>query len=210
MINLTKTTHLGITSLFIAAVLVTTSLASIGMMQTNAAAVEHTIYQSNFRQNSAFATKTIEEGSITTTAYAVAHTNSDGDEIICIGFYQYDANTDTYPTDFFGCGPAAQLAINGLHSATFSGTITGSDFPSDKEMTVTVTGDLTATGKPETRVDRQHINSEFITFVSHVNGQTVSASGSLDISGDLTFSTDDASGNIDNARSGSLLVYRNS
>ena len=208
MVN--STAHLRITSLLIAAILVTVSLASIGMMQTNAAAAEHTLYQSNFRQNSAFTTKTTEEGSIETTAYAVAHTNSYGDEIICIGYYEYDANTDTYPTDFFGCGPAAQLAINGLHSATFSGTITGSDFSSDKEMTVTVIGDLTATGKPETRVDRQHINSEFITFVSHVNGQTVSASGSLDISGDLTFGTDDATGNIDNARSGSLLVYRNS
>ena len=47
---------------------------------------------------------------------------------------------------FEGCGPAEQLTIAGLGSATFGGSVKGFDFARGKEKTVTVNVEFTATG----------------------------------------------------------------
>ncbi len=206
----TTTTRASVASLLTAAVLVIASLASIGMMQTNnAAATGNIIYKESIKENFAYAEKTIEEGSITTQVSAEAFKTTSGDTEICVGMTKYDSSTDTYHTDFGGCCPASQLNIsNNLNSATFSGTITGFDHATGEEKTVTVNVDLTATGKAQTGTfGFRFITPEF-KVVSHESGRHAPASGSLNISGDLTFSTDDATGQIAKVTSGSILVQK--
>jgi hypothetical protein len=206
----TTTTRASVASLLTVAVLVVASLASIGMMQTNnAAATGNIIYKESIKENFAYAQKTIEEGSITTQVVVEAFQTTSGDTRICVGILKYDSSTDTYPTDFHGCGPASQLTIaNTLNSATFSGTITGFDHATEKGKTVTVNVDLTATGKAQTGTfGFRFITPEF-KVVSHESGRHAPASGSLNFSGDLTFSTDDATGQIAKVRQGSILVQK--
>jgi hypothetical protein len=209
----TTTTRASVVSLLTVAVLVIASLASIGMMmQTNnaAAAGGNTIFKEKFRESSAFAEKKIEEGSITTQAGASAFNPKAGGPQICVFMTKYDSSTDTDLVDFFGCGPVSQLTIaNGLNSATFSGTITGTDYATGEEKTVTVNVDLTATGKVQTAgTFGLHYRTPDFTLVEHLNGQFRPASGSLNISGDLTFSTDDATGSIDKLTSGVIDVEK--
>jgi hypothetical protein len=118
--------------------------------------------------------------------------------------------TDTYLVDFFGYGPASQLTIpNSLNSATFSGTVTGTDYATGEEKkTVTVSADLTATGKSLTDKFNFHTVTPDINAVAHVRGAIRPASGSLNISGGFTFSTDDASGRIENTKYGSIEVHK--
>ena len=91
---------------------------------------------------------------------------------------------------FEGCGPAEQLTIAGLGSATFGGTIKGFDFARGKEKTVTVNAEFTATGKVQTSTFSTHINNRDINEVFHPNGKIRLASGSLNIIGGITFSAD--------------------
>ena len=200
------------------AVLVIASLASIGMMmQTNnaaaaaaAAAAGNTIFKAHFSQNSAFAAKTIQEGNITTTAGAVAFKNTVGDSHTCVFMSKRDVSTGgTFLTDFEGCGSLDQLTVaNNLGSATFSGTVTGYDYISEEEKTVTVNVDLTATGKVQTETSSFRDITPDLKIVINENGHVRPASGSLNISGDLTFSADDASGHIAKVREGFIDVEK--
>ena len=202
MIVSKKTTKLGLSSTVIAAILAIGLVASIGMMQTSnvAAASGNTIFKERLSEKFASASGTNGE----TTAVASAFKTASGDTQICVSIY-----TDDFSTDFFGCGPADNVAIdNGLNSATYSGTITGFDYATGEEKTVTVNAELTATGKVQTTTANLNTHTPDYNYVLHANGKFRPASGSLDISGDLSFSTDDASGRIGIVRQGTIDVER--
>jgi hypothetical protein len=203
-----KKTTLGISSLSIATILVIASLASVGM-QTDAAA-RNIIFQEKFRESFASASETIVEGSIETSVFTEAFKTTSGDTEIVLLISQFDTSTDTFLLDFFGFGPADQLTVaNNLASATFSGTITGFDFITGEEKTFTVDVDLTATGKAETINVGQHFITPDFKAVTNLNAKIRPASGSLDVSGDgITFSTDEASGQIGKVRAGQIIVER--
>ena len=82
------------------------------------------------------------------------------------------------------------MTIAGLGSATFGGTITGFDFATGEEKTMTVNAEFTATGKVQTSTFSTHINNRDINEVFHPNGKIRLASGSLNIIGGITFSAD--------------------
>ena len=71
------------------AILVTTSLCSIIIMQTNNAAASNVIYKQKIRGETAVAQKTIKEGStlsgsIFTTISAKGFTTTGGDKLLCV------------------------------------------------------------------------------------------------------------------------------
>jgi hypothetical protein len=210
-----KITPAGMTSLLTggAVLLLIASLAAIGMMQTNVAdaASKNIIFHENFKDFSASAEKTIKEGSITTSISVEAFTSTSGDPQICAAILKWDDSSGerTYLTELIGCSPPDELTIsNSLKSATFSGTITDIDLTTQKEKTVTVNAELTATGKAEHFTSRGGFTTPDIKLAEHENGAHRPASGSIDISGGFTFSTDDASGKISNLRGGSIEVQR--
>jgi hypothetical protein len=90
-----------------------------------------------------------------------------------------------------------------------SGTVTGFDFATGEEKTVTVNAELTATGKVQTSTFNIHANSRDINEVFHSNGKLRPASGSLNIGGGMTFSADDAIGIISKFATGTILVTKN-
>lgn len=98
---------------------------------------------------------------------------------------------------------------NGLGSATFSARVTGFDFATGEEKTVTVNADLTATGKVQTSNFGFHTNSRDVTVVLHSKGMNRPASGSLNIGGDITISADDATGTISKIKGGTVQVQKN-
>jgi hypothetical protein len=208
MVNHTKTTVL-LSSLSIGATLVIASLASIGMMQTNAADAttgRNIILKERFTGEFARLVGTIEEGGITTTAAAFAFETSEGNRQVCLNVIQHE-DFLTFYMNFMGCGPADEFTVaNGLGSATFSGMVTGVDFLTGEEKTMTVSGDLTATGQPQVSVARQGFTTPDFKVVQTSNGKIRPASGSLNISGDITLSFDDATGSIENLRQGNLQV----
>jgi hypothetical protein len=121
---------------------------------------------------------------------------------------KYDEST--FFNDFVACGPAQQVTVaNGLSSATLSGTITGIDFVTGEEKTVTANAHLTATGQVQTTTSGFHVSGRDFTSVSNFNGVTRPASGSLNIGGDITFSIDDASGTISKLKAGAITVTKN-
>jgi hypothetical protein len=196
-----------------AVLLLIASLAGTGMMQMNVAnaASKNIIFHENFKGSSASAEKTITVGSITTSISVEAFTSTSGDTQICAAILKWDDSSGkrTYLTELFGCSPPDELTIsNSLKSATFSGTITDIDLTTQKEKTVTVNADLTATGKAEHYTFREGFTTPDIKFAAHENGAHRPASGSIDISGGFTFSTDDASGKISNLKGGSIEVQR--
>lgn len=195
-------------SLLTAAVLVIASLASISMMQTNHAIASVTLFKEKLRGSSVFAQKTINEGSTSTTVLAHAFTTISGGTELCVNLRTI-IDGENEINDFEACGPAQLTVANGLSSATFSGTVTGSDQNTGEEKTVTVNADLTGTGKVQTSTFGYHINSRDVTTVFHSNGQNRPASGSLNIGGDFTFSTDDATGIIATVKSGTISVTKN-
>jgi hypothetical protein len=203
-----KTTRASIASLFTAALLVIALLASVGM-QTDAAA-RNIVFQEQIRGSFASASESIEEGDITTSVFAEAFETPSGDIEMTLIIDKIDTSTQTFLFSFFGFGPADQLTVaNDLSSATFSGTVTAIEDITGEEMTFTVDVDLTATGKPE----RFGFKDRFITpdfkALTIVNGKIRSASGSMDIGGDgITFSTDDASGEIGRELRGLLVVEK--
>ena len=107
------------------------------------------------------------------------------------------------------CGPAEQLTIAGLGSATFGGTVKGFDFARGKEKTVTVNAEFTATGKVQTSTFSTHTNNRDINEVFHPNGKIRLASGSLNIVGGITFSADVAAGIISKFAVGTIQVTKN-
>jgi hypothetical protein len=199
-----------LSSLSMATILAIASLASIGMMQTKeAAAAGNVIYKEKLKDDFASASKTIEEGSITTTVYASAFRTTSGNTEVILYMTKYDASTGTYLTDFYGVGRADELTIaNGLGSATFSGTVGGTDYATGGSKYATVSADLTASGKAQTYTYRAGFTSPNDKFVLTQQGLSKPASGSLNIGEDLTFSTDDATGVISNVRQGSISVTR--
>jgi hypothetical protein len=203
-----KITKASVASL-LAAVLVIASLASIGMMQTNAAA-RNIVFKEKFRGLDVVAQKTIEEGNIRTIYTAEAFTNIFGEQEICLDILKEDTSTDTFVSDIFGCGPADVLTVSkSLDSATFSGTdITVTDFFTDEEFTVTVHADMTATGKPQTSTFGVHSTTSESKLIFNQHGKVRPATGSLDITGDITFSTNDATGLIGDVTSGFIQVER--
>jgi hypothetical protein len=180
------------------------------MMQTNNAAAAATIVKEKLRGIGAYAEKTIQEGSITTTAIVYALTSTSGNKWIELFLIRYDARTDTYLMNFHGSAPPDQWSIdNGLNSATFSATITGLDFVTDEEMTFTVSADLTVTGKVEPINTGDRTDTPNFTIVTNFIGVNKPAGGSLNITGeDVTFSTDDATGAIGKFRSGQIVVSK--
>jgi hypothetical protein len=190
------------------AILVIASLGSIIIMQTNNASASNVLFKERFKGDVAVARKTIKEGSTTTEVAAQGFTTTPGNILLCVLVIKYDEST--LFTEFEACGPAQQLTVaNGLGSATFSGTVTGFDFATGEEKTVTVNAELTATGKVQTSTFGYHTNSRDITQVFNSNGMTRPASGSLNIGGDITFSTDDASGIISKVKGGQILIQKN-
>jgi hypothetical protein len=201
------TTTLGISSLSIAAILVTASLASIvGMMQTDAAA-QKTVIRERLRGEFISAQALSTEGSITTQVFVTTFQTSSGPEI-CLFLTSIDQSTGTFLIDFVGCGPADELTVTrNIQSGTFSSTVTGFDFVSGEEMTLTVSGDLTATEKAQTFTGTQRFTTPSFHFLIQFNGRIAPASGSLTVTGDgFTFSTDDATGTISIERAGFLQV----
>jgi hypothetical protein len=69
--------------------------------------------------------------------------------------------------------------------------------------------DLTATGKPERFVFKDRFITPDFKALTIVNGKVRPASGSMDVSGEgMTFSTDDASGEIGRELRGLLTVTK--
>lgn len=103
---------------------------------------------------------------------------------------KYDSNNQAYTTAFLGCGSPMQLTINGFSSATWRGTVTGTDYVTGEDKTVTVSAGLTGTGSMSSNVGAGPIiMTKDATIAGHVNGIGRAASGPLTISGDLSFST---------------------
>jgi hypothetical protein len=208
MLTPRKTTLRISSSLSIIAILVIALLTSVGM-QTNAAA-QNTVFQEQIRGRFARAFESIEEGNIRTDLFAEASQTPSGEIVIILSVSKIDTSTDTFVFGFFGFGPADQLTVaNDQSSATFSGTVTAIEDITGEEMTFTVDVDLTATGKPE----RFGFKDRFITpdfkALTIVNGKVRPASGSMDVSGEgMTFSTDDASGEIGRELRGLLTVTK--
>jgi hypothetical protein len=210
MIITSKTKRIGTISLLMATALVTASLASIGMIQANNAAAAAQVFRTTIKDSSVLLDKTIQEGNIQTQASVFAVTSkSDEDTFLCLAYSQIDTSTQTEFVSFFNCGSPDQFTVSGnLDSATTSGTITGIEDVSGKEITVTVNADLTANGKAKTFGGATVENGFRYTIVERASGRSVDASGSLDIEGDITFSTDDATGFIINSRTGAMVVQR--
>ena len=195
------------------AILVTASLCSMIIMQTNNASASNVIYKQKIRGDAAFAQKTIKEGntpsgSIFTTATAQGFMTAAGDKQVCVTVRALDP--DEIISEFGpACGPAQQLTIaNNLGSATFSGTVTG--FTAGEEKTVTVNVKLTATGKPENSNFNLRTHTRDINEVIQVSGITRSASGSMNIAGGITFSADDVdAGAIYKTATGTIQVTKN-
>jgi hypothetical protein len=205
-----KTTRKISVASILTAILVIASLGSIILIHTNnVAAASNVLFKEKLRGDQAVAQKTIKEGSTTTNVAAQAFTTISGDIDLCVIVVKFDESTGTYLTDFEVCGPAKLTVANGLSSATFSGTVTGFDFATNEEKTVTVNGHLTATGKVQTTTFGYHTNSRHLTEVFNSNGMTRPASGSLNIGGDITFSTDDATGTISTVKAGTIQIQKN-
>jgi hypothetical protein len=103
---------------------------------------------------------------------------------------KYDSTVQAYTTAFFGCGTPAQLTINGFNSATGKGTVTGTDYATGEDnKTVTVSAGLTGTGKVKEHADGGSVVTPDFTVAFHGNSIGRAASGPLNISGDLSFST---------------------
>jgi hypothetical protein len=193
------------------AILVIASLCSIIIMQTSNASASNVIYKQKIRGDVAVAQKTIKEGStpsgsIFTTISAKGFTTPEGDKQLCVSVRQ--ADPDEADDVFQGCGPAQRLTI-GLGKATFGGRITGFDFTTGEEKTVTVNAELTATGKAETSKFSTHTNNRDINEVFHSSGKIIPASGSLNIGGGITLSADDAVGIISKFAVGTIQVTKN-
>ncbi len=205
--SLQKTKRASLAPILILVLLAIASLSSIGMMQTDAAA-ERIIEKYQFKEGFAVAFKTITEGSITTSAHtsAVKSTNPSLGSILCVSLTKLDESTNTNLVTFDGCASRVQLTVTGLNSATFSGTVTS--FDGTKQVTVSV--ELTGTGKIKTDPFNAHFVTPYYEVVINSNsGQSRSASGSLDISGEgITFHTDDASGTIGKSNEGRIIVSR--
>jgi len=186
------------------------SFSSVGIIQNNGAnAASNFIFKEKFRDSFAIADKTTTEGSITTELSAQASKDLSGNIVVSVFLTRFDESTGTLLTEFFGEG-SGQLTIGaGLSSATFSGTITGTDFATGEDKTVTVNSQLSATGKVRTTTFGSHESSRDLTLVFQTQAKLRPASGSVTISGDLTFSTDGATGIIGNANQGSLIVQKN-
>jgi hypothetical protein len=161
----------------------------------------------------AVAQKTFKEGStpsgsIFTDISAKGFRTIAGDKQLCVSVRVSDP--DESGTVFEGCGPAQRLIIaNGLGSAAFGGTVTGFDFTTGEEKTVTVNAKLTATGKVQTSAFSTQTNNREINEVFHSNGKIRPASGSLNIGGGITFSADDAVGIISKFAVGTIQVTKN-
>lgn len=205
------------TSLSIAAILVTASLAYIGMIQTSTASTSgENVFRARLRGGEIQASASTVEGDIQTSVGVYAFTTASGSQEICIGIDRSDTNLETYYFAFSECGPADQLSVSTqLNSGTFSGTITGLDFVSGEEVTVTVSGDFSATGRAGTFASSSHTSSPYGNIVQHSNARAAPASGTLDVSVDFTSSDDrdftfsiDATGQIANVRSGEIIVSR--
>jgi hypothetical protein len=189
-------------------ILVIGSLCSIVIMLSNNAAASNVLFKERLKGIAASAEKTTREGSTTTVVAAQAFTTTGGDTVLCVFVIKYDEST--FFNDLEGCAAGQQLTVaNGLSSATFSGTVTGFDFVSGEEKTVTVNADLTATGKVQTSTSGSHFSGRGFTEVTHFSGMSTAASGSLNIGGDITFSIDDATGQISNIKSGTIQVTKN-
>lgn len=210
---LQKTKSTSLAPMLTVAVLVIASLSPTGMMQAGAAGTIIDKYQ--FKDGFAVAFKTITEESITTSAHtsAIKSTNPSIGSILCVSLTELDVSTNTNLVAFDGCASNVHLTVSGLNSATFSGTVKGIDRVKAEERTVTVSVELTGTGKVQT----DPFNAHFVTpnhevVINSNSGQFRSASGSLDISdisGErITFHTDDASGTIGNSREGRIIVSR--
>ena len=190
------------------AILVTASLCSMIIMQTNNASASNLIVKQKIRGDVAVAQKTLREGNLFTDISAQGFTTAAGDKQVCVTVQKSDP--DESETVFRACGPAQQLTIaNGLGSATFSGKVTGFDFTTGEEKTVTVNAKLTTTGKVEFFKSSRHTNFGDINQVFHSTDKIRSASGSLNIAGDIKFSFDDAVGIIGKSSGGIIQVTKN-
>lgn len=178
-------------------------------MQTNNASASNVIYKQKLKNDLAIAQKSLREGNIFTEISVNGFTTTAGDKQLCVSVRQVDP--DESDDLFQGCGPAQRLTV-GFSTATFGGTITGFDFTTHEEKTVTVNAKLIATGKAETGEISKlstHTNNRDINEVVHASGTFRQASGSLDIEGGLTFSFDDARGIISKLTSGTIQVTKN-
>ena len=195
--KLTKSQGATVATVF-TAILVIASLSSIIIMQTNNASASNLIVKQKIRGDVAVAQKTLrrKRAEIYLQIYLLRDLRQqpviNKSVLQCKNLIQM-----SLITVFRGCGPAQQLTIaNGLGSATFSGKVTGFDFTTGEEKTVTVSAKLTATGKVEIFKFSSHTNFGDINEVFHSTDKIRSASGSLNIAGDINFSFDDAVGII--------------
>jgi hypothetical protein len=122
--------------------------------------------------------------------------------------YKVDESTGTTLTDWTADGFTKLTIGGGLSTATFSATLTGFDYATNTDKTVTVTGDLTATGKVQTTSFGTHTHTPAITAVFNFHGKERPASGTLNFQGDINLNIGDATGGISNAGSGSLTIQK--
>jgi hypothetical protein len=187
------------------AALVTTSFVLSGTLNTNyAVAASNTLFKEKFKGASAFANKISTFSNVGASAF---ETSSGTD--MCAVVYQVDENTGTPLIDWSACGPAKLTIGSGLSSATFSATLTGFDFVSGTDKTVTVTGDLTATGKVGTTTTSTHINTRSFTYTFNFHGKDRPASGTLNFQGDISINIDDANAGISSSGFGSVNIVKN-
>ena len=189
------------------AILVTASLCSIIIMQTNNASASNVIYKQKIRGDQLLRKKHSGKEIYLQTLSAKGFTTTAGDKQLCVSVRESDP--DESDTVFQGCGPAQRLTIACLGTATFGGTITGFDFTTGEEKTVTVNAKLTATGKAETSKFIPILIIETLMKCSTSDGTIRPASGSLNIAGGITFSSDDASGIISKFATGTIQVTKN-
>jgi hypothetical protein len=172
-------------------------VSSVGIIQNNTAiAASNTIFKQKFKDSFARAVKITTEGNIITQLSAEAHKDLSGNTVVTLFLQRTDKNTGTPLTIFFGSGPGQLTIGGGLSSATFSGTVTGPDFVTGEDKTATVNSQLSATGKVRTSTFGSHESTRDVTQVIKIQGSFRPASGSVTISGDLTFSSDGGGGGL--------------
>jgi len=200
-----KCPNLGSAGVILTAALVLTSFILSGTLKTNyAVAASNTIFKEKFSGASAFANKISDFSNVGASAF---ETNS-GPQM-CAVVYTVDQNTGTPLIDWSACGSARLTIGSGLSSASFSATLTGFDYVSGADKTVTVTGDLTATGKVSTTSTTNHISTRSFTFVFNFHGKDRPATGTLNFQGDISINIDNANAGISNSGFGSLTITKN-
>lgn len=186
-------------------------------MQTASASQTQTspfIFRGTFKDTTAVAHAVSIQGNIQTDVAVVAGTFfDDPNPSIGVFYTQSDVVTGADLVDLFCTAPTQTFSIDGkaLSYATASGIFSCADYISGQTKTFTANFDLTATGNPVTGTQSLMDNSKYIHLNIHGTATTRPAVGSVNISVDINFSTNqlDSSSSIGKAKDPTIIVSRN-